>query len=161
MKRLFTLRVDTSTVRKAGRVRLGCRHTLVRSSPRLLMGERVLLQPNMLMVVALVASFVGCGPAKPTGAEYLGKWQANTKPEYAGANSYSCPLVISKNGASFLITGEGEFATGNICSEYRGIFVLTPEGNLKGGLVYSFDKQTNRIAASINGNVQYLTKRSP
>ena len=107
---------------------------------------------------ALVAALVGCGPSKPSGSEFLGKWEATSMDKYV------CPLVISRNGASFLITVEGEFGgSGAICEEYRGIFTLTPEGNLKGGpmgsTLFFFDQQKNQIAASYFGEVQYLKKR--
>jgi hypothetical protein len=73
----------------------------------------------------------------------------------------ACPLDISKNGESFVITLEG-VRKGDMCNQYEGIFTLTPEGNLKGGpmgsVQFSFDKATNRVALSSKG-LQYLKKR--
>ena len=120
------------------------------------------LKTKVFLGVALVAALVACGPSKPTGSEYLGKWEATWRGDVGGV--YPCPLDISRNGTSLLITVEGEFGgTGSICSEYRGIFTLTPEGNLKGGpmerVLLSFDKEKNRVALSARGQVQYLKKR--
>lgn len=112
-----------------------------------------------IMAVALGASLVACGPSKPSGAEYLGKWEAIA---WHMGGSTRCLMDISRNGASFLIQATGgEY--GWECRVYEGIFTLTPEGNLTGGttfsmVVLSFDKETNRIAMSLNGRVQYLEK---
>ncbi|MGA2991348.1 MAG: hypothetical protein ABSD88_12800 [Candidatus Korobacteraceae bacterium] len=114
----------------------------------------------MLGVVVLVAALVACGPSKPTGADYLGKWNATRNID---GSLYKCPLDISKNGESFLITVEGENSGNSICKRYGGIFTLTPEGNLKGGplgmALLSFDKEKNRVALNYGSDVQFLTKR--
>ena len=123
--------------------------------------RKVLLSPGGLAVV-LIAALVACGPSKPNGSEYLGSWEATWRtPGFESL--YSCPLDISRNGESFLIKVEGEFSNGTICSSYRGIFILTPEGNLRGGpmesVLLSFDREKNQVALSFRGNVQYLKKR--
>jgi hypothetical protein len=113
-------------------------------------------------IVALAfASFVACGPSKPTGAEYLGKWEATWIYTYSTpSTSFQCPIDVSRNGTSFLITVEGAYANTG-CKEYGGLFTLTPEGNLQGnGLLFSYDKATDRIALSAQGKVQFLKKRS-
>lgn len=122
-------------------------------------GTRCSRVTRLVIATIVIASFLACGPSKPTGEEYLGKWSATWS---EGGGSYLCPLVIARNGNSFLITVEGEFANGNICSTCRGIFTLTPEGNLKGGpmdmVVLSYDKANDRIILSYGGQIQHLDR---
>jgi hypothetical protein len=112
---------------------------------------------RLTLAVALAAVLAGCGLSKPNGSEYLGKWNATE----TGSLGFvvTCPLDISRNGASFLITVEGP-EQGDMCKVYQGIYTLTPEGNLtNGNVVFSFDKEANRIAVSNVGPVQFLKKR--
>lgn len=112
------------------------------------------------MAITLAASLMACGPSKSSGSEYLGKWEGTWK----SSGTYSCPLEISRNGESFLVTVEGEHGgTGAICEDFRGVFTLTPEGNLKGvsmeTSLFFYDRQKDRVAFSSYGEVQYLKKR--
>lgn len=117
-----------------------------------------------LLVVMCSTVLLGCSPGKPDGSDYLGRWDGATERGFTGAR-YQCPLVITRNGASFLVTVlEEHGGTDGICSPYRGIFTLTPEGNLKGGssfdeVVFSHDKANNRMILSSDGRVQFLTAR--
>ncbi|MGA3262904.1 MAG: hypothetical protein ABSC47_02535 [Terracidiphilus sp.] len=105
------------------------------------------------LAVALAIALVACGPSKPTGAEYLGKWEAMS------IGTDACQIDISRNGESFIMTLDQSM--GSVCDKYEGIFTLTPEGNLKGGpmgqMILSYDKGKNRVALSYNG-VRYLKK---
>ena len=114
----------------------------------------------LTLIALLLAALVACGPAKPSGSEYLGKWEATIK---GGTDAvYACPLDIARNGESFGITIEDKTTVGRICSPYEGVYTLTPEGNLKGGelerVLISFDKEKNQVAFSYGG-LQYLKKR--
>jgi len=117
---------------------------------------------------ALAALLVACGPSKPTGSEYLGKWEADSI-TYPG--KYVCQLDIAKQGESFLITttfdNNANDDGGAICEGFRGMFTLSPEGNLKGysqrmmsSVVIFLDKVNNRVGVSSSGgNPTYLRKR--
>ena len=110
-----------------------------------------------LMVVALV----GCGPSKPSGSEYLGKWDITTK---GGIGlPVECRLNISQNGESFLISDATEDKSWHqVCGKYDGIYTMTPEGNLKGPAMgmplMSFDKVKNQVIVSGGGELEYLRK---
>ena len=120
--------------------------------------SQVIMQATTVFAIILTTTLLGCGPSKPTGSEYLGKWTATD--ENMGS-VFSCPLDIAKNGESFVVTLEGP-PQGDMCKNYTGIYSLTPDGSLKGGaagmVALSFDKASNRVALSLNG-VQYLQKR--
>ena len=112
---------------------------------------------SVALYIALTA-LVGCGPSKPTGSAYLGKWVGTGRDNLDG-NRVACQFDVSTVGQSFLIKGEGP---GN-CSVFGGIFILTPEGNLSRGsglgeLVISYDKDKNQAIVSAGGDVEYWTK---
>ena len=94
--------------------------------------------------VAIATVLVACGPSKPTGAEYLGKWAITTHIE---TYSFGCVLEISKTGESFLtrnVTKDRSHAP--LCDRYEGIYTLSPEGNLvAGGKQMSLVKSTNEV----------------
>jgi hypothetical protein len=108
-------------------------------------------------LAVLTAGLVACGPSKPTGSNYLGKWEGTGRNAMFGRD-VSCHFDISTVGQSFLIKGEGPVL--GDCAEYGGIFILTPEGNLRRGnglgeLVISFDKDKNQAIVSAGGELKY------
>lgn len=133
--------------------------------PKFITDVRVLL---FILLIVLISAVFGCGPSKPNGSEYLGKWDGATALGGAGI-PFECPLDITKNGESFLVSVEGhggsqsyEEAQHVVCGEYEGIYTLTPEGNLKGGpmgmRVMSFDREKNQVVLSGGGGLQYLRR---
>src|SRR5665213_1180694 len=109
--------------------------------------------------VALAAALVACGPAKPTGSDYLGKWEGTIETLAGGEGQ--CHLDISKVGESFVIKNERQTIAN--CALYEGITTLTPEGNLHRGsglgeMVVSFDKNKDQAIVSAGGKLRYLTK---
>jgi hypothetical protein len=113
------------------------------------------------LTVVLGAVLVACGPSKPTGSDYLGKWEGTI--EALTGSDGPCHLDISKVGESFVIKSERQ-TIGN-CVFYEGIAILTPEGNLRRGnglgeMVVSFDKNKNQAVVSGSGKLRYLTKAS-
>lgn len=108
----------------------------------------------------LTTVLVACGPSKPNGSAYLGKWEGTGRDTMNGFD-VPCHFDISTVGQSYLIKGEGP-VLGN-CKEFGGIFILTPEGNLKRGsgfgeLVISYDKDKNQAIVSAGGEVKYWTR---
>jgi hypothetical protein len=103
--------------------------------------------------VALVATLTACEPAKPTGNEYLGRW--NVSKEFC-----SCALNITKNGNSFLVTNGASSGSCDLCRT-SGILTLSPEGNLveNGRVVVSFDKTKNQIIMQDGSGMNYLSKQ--
>jgi hypothetical protein len=72
-----------------------------------------------------------------------------------------CHFEISTVGQSYLIKGEGP-TLGN-CKEFGGIFILTPEGNLRRGsglgeLVISYDSDRKQAIVSAGGDVKYWSR---
>jgi len=55
-----------------------------------------------VVVVFLLVVVGACGPAKPTGTEYLGKWHL-TATCWTGSRA-ECVFEISKNGESLVMT---------------------------------------------------------
>lgn len=108
--------------------------------------------------IALVAFFSACGYHKPNGSVYLGHWEGTA----TGGLGYKIPCLmeISKIGESYLVKGMDDKR--QPCSIFMGVYILTPEGNLRGGVmnaaVFSFDKENNRLIFSLNGDVEILKK---
>lgn len=119
---------------------------------------RVGLRTADLSWVGLMAALVACGSSKPTGSQYLGKWEGSI--ESITGSDGRCHQGITKLNESFLIKSERQ--TNGNCANYGGIFTLTPEGNLKGGpmdmIVISFDQTKNVAVVSMGGELHYLTK---
>lgn len=113
---------------------------------------------KLLIAIVLTAALFACGPSKPSGSEYLGKWDGATVDDPV-LGTTKCPVVISRNGESFLVKVEDAH-----CSAYQGIYTLTPEGNLKGGpmgtVVMSLDKSQNQIVLSAGGGLAYLRREA-
>ena len=112
-----------------------------------------------LLVLVLFATLTACGQSKPSGSDYLAKWRGNTQ-----QLSCECLLNISRNGESFVIRDEPHpNKCYNQCTVYEGIYVLTPEGNLQGGMLgrisVSVDKGSNRLLFSGGpGGLEYMAK---
>jgi hypothetical protein len=109
----------------------------------------------------------GCGPSKPDGSDYLGKWEGTVTQEVISLNgdvksNYDCHLVISKTGETFMIKSEGENV--DVCDQMNGgLYTLTSEGNLKNAssfipIVISLEEEKNRAVVSVNGEMRHLTK---
>jgi hypothetical protein len=111
---------------------------------------------RLTTVVAFsILVLLACGPAKPDGSKYLGKWEGTIEGSFGEVGS--CHLDISKLGESFVIKSERQ-TFGN-CAGYEGVVTLTPEGNLtNGGMVLSFDKAKNQVVVSGFNKLRYLTK---
>ena len=121
--------------------------------------RRLVIAGAVALSVILAAALVACGPSKPNGSDYLGKWEG-TIPALTG-NEGPCHLDISKVGESFVIKSERQ-TIGN-CVFYEGIYTLTPEGNLRygssaGEVIISFDPSKNQAVVSLGGVIRYLTK---
>ena len=103
--------------------------------------------------VALVALLTACEPAKPTGDEYLGRW--NVSQQFC-----HCALTITKNGNSFLVTNNASYDACDLCRT-KGIITLSPEGNLveNGRVVVSFDKTKNQIIMQDGSGMNYISKQ--
>lgn len=118
-------------------------------------GRRVLLA-----IAVVVPVLSACRPAKADGSAFLGKWAGLTAQGGTGA-TYDCPLAISQNGASFIVRIDSADNTDRVvCSDYEGIYVLTPEGNLKGGplgtVLFSLDKAEGQLILSAGGGLRTL-----
>jgi len=120
--------------------------------------KRALVPTMVLLAVVLLAALVARGQSKPTGSDYLGKWEGTIDSLTGGDGP--CHLEISSLGVSFVMKSVRQ-TIGN-CVHYEGVFTLTPEGNLKGGqmgeLLISFDKAKNQAVVSGMGKLRYLTK---
>lgn len=94
------------------------------------------------------------GVFQPNGTEYLGKWSGAS-----AGGSCNCLLSISKIGESFQLKSENDCHN---CYSFQGIFIKTPEGNLKGGtavnMLLTFDKINNQIIFSYGPVTQILHK---
>lgn len=105
--------------------------------------------------VVFVAILTACEPAKPSGNEYVGRW--NVSEEFC-----RCVLTITKNGNSFLVESSvsSSSASCDLCRT-SGILTLSPEGNLveNGIVVMSFDKTKNQIVMPDGSGMNYLSKQ--
>ncbi|CAG0971149.1 hypothetical protein ANRL2_01652 [Anaerolineae bacterium] len=111
--------------------------------------------------VLILGILMSCGQARPTPANYLGKWEGTVEALTGGEGR--CHLDISPLGQSFLIKSERQLI-GN-CEAYEGIWTLTPEGNLTGGpmgsMLISYDKTTKKAVVAGLGQLRYLRRPSP
>ena len=105
--------------------------------------------------VLFVAILTACEPAKPSGNEYLGRW--NESGQFC-----RCALTITKNGSSFVVKSNVSIshASCDIC-RMDDILTLSPEGNLVSGgrVVMSFDKTKNQIIMPGYGEDSNLIKQ--
>jgi hypothetical protein len=107
-----------------------------------------------IFAVAFVAILTACEPAKPSGNEYVGRW--NVSKQFC-----HCVLNITKNGNSFLVESSvsSSQASCDLCRT-SGILTLSPEGNLvnNGFVVMSFDKTKNQIVMQDGSGMNYISK---
>jgi hypothetical protein len=116
--------------------------------------KHALVLTTVIVAFVLLAALVGCGQSKPTGSEFLGKWEVTIM-------EGPCHLDISRLGENFVIKSERQI-TGN-CEAFEGVYTLTPEGNLKKGgdlmtVLISFDKTNNRAVVSGLDRLRYMTR---
>jgi hypothetical protein len=99
-----------------------------------------------------------CGPARPSGTDYLGKWEDTI--ESPGGGEGRCHLDIAAVGRSYLVKSERQQARN--CVAYEGVWTLTSEGNLRGGqtgnLLMSYDKVNHQTVVSGLDQLRYLRR---
>ena len=114
------------------------------------------------LAIIFAATIISCGPPKPTGSEYLGKWKINF---FMEGYSHACTINVAMVNKSFLFTNEWPkdkpalLSHDQHCEIFEGLFTLTPEGNLKkGDILISKVEGKNQAVVSGLGKVAYLRK---
>lgn len=98
-------------------------------------------------------------PDKPTAAAYLGRWRL-TAQCWSGSTA-DCVYDVAQVGANVIVKNVVDTCA-QTCTGREGIFILTPEGNLRDaggtGIVLSSDTSTGKLAFARGGSLEYLER---